>query len=130
MARKTHSGKVYSLYVPLVFSTSIDPPAFRPCTCMNWIEAALKQPAIDIMSPQAFIELPFILLMPLTLNSLTAYSVSGTPKPCKWRGVFGLSLSLWLIRKCHSSQQNVFNKFMLTKNMDSYGLEWKVTTQH
>lgn len=52
-----------SLYVPLVFLTSIDPPAFRPCWCMNRMKAALKEPVTDIKSPQTFISLPFILLL-------------------------------------------------------------------
>lgn len=61
--QERNSSKVCSLYVPLAFLTSIDPPAFRPCWCMNRMKAALKEPVTDIMSPQTFIKLPFILLL-------------------------------------------------------------------
>lgn len=54
---------VCSLCVPLVFLTSIDPPAFRPRRCMNRMKAALEEPVTDIMSPQTFIKMPFILLL-------------------------------------------------------------------
>ena len=64
---------VCSLCVPLVFLTSIDPPAFRPRRCMNRMKAALEEPVTDIMSPQTFIKMPFILL----LGPLTAHTVPG-----------------------------------------------------
>lgn len=50
---------------------------------MNRMKAALKEPVTDIISPQAFIKLPFILLLRtssgrVTLNSLNAHSALGT----------------------------------------------------
>lgn len=79
-----------SLYVPLVFLTSIDPPAFRPCWCMNRMKAALKEPVGDIMSLQTLIQLPFILLLRPLQASLSLEFFNCTffffyqGLPCEW----------------------------------------------
>lgn len=99
-----------SLYVPLVFLTSIDPPAFSPCWYMNRMKAAVKEPVTDIMSLQTFIKLPFILLLRPPQASYfefsNAHSVPGTPEPREWSSTFEFTSSLKLVMKCFSKVGN------------------------